>query len=56
MLLQRAAILERETTQEALWKGAEDTFSEIGFPFSAYIMTDGDRRQHARFRGGLPTE
>ena len=29
MLLERAAILERETTQEALWKGAEDTFSEI---------------------------
>ena len=44
MLLERAANLERETTQEALWKGAEDTFSEIGFPFSAYIMTDADRR------------
>ena len=44
MLLERAAMLERETTQEALWKGAEDTFSEIGFPYSAYIMTDADRR------------
>lgn len=44
MLLERAAIFERETTQAALYKSAEDTFSETGFPFSAYVLTDADRR------------